>query len=360
MKTTLTAEAELFEVQAFAELAVWEARPDLQRLCSAAAKAGLGDAEIDGVLPGLSPTARKNFVRSLVEMRLLNERRQLTPLGLRCASTGQAPAWEMGVYRLLVAFHRVTGSCVLACRPAEGDARDRDFDSLEDHPPWLIIDPDEVWASALGESMRFSVRFVPIRNAKPRCRVFELPACKLLWDVDPELGRNSWRLEGSVDDPPKTFRSEPRSVDEKKLAGAIARWDKRWNRTRRRVEMAYDGARPNGNDDFRRAFNYPEVHVADYGAFRDVVVEGIPVGPATEAEAREWALALATARVAAADQYVTGPKWGAEWERCVKGTPLEQAAAAPPLPTAVRSAGRVAVAARTRWLLSAATDLGVE
>lgn len=360
MKTTLSAEAELFEVQAFAEIAVWEARPDLQRLCGAAASGALGDREIDSVLPGLSPTARKNLLRSLTELRVVNERRQLTAIGRRCATSGQAPAWEMGVYRLLVAYHRVTGSCLLACRPAEGEARDRDFDSLEDVPSWLVIDPDEVWASALGETMRFSVRLVAGRSPKPRCRVLELPPCRLLWELDPETGRNSWRLEGEVGEPPKSFRSEPRVVPENKLAGSFARWEPRWNRTSRRVELPYDGARPKGQDDFKRALKYRKVQLADYGSFQDVVVQDIPVGPSTDAEAREWALALATARVGAADQYVTGLRWAAEWERCVKGTPLEQAAGTVPAPTSLRSTGRVVVPARARWLLSAPAHLAVE
>ena len=105
MKATLEAEVEVREVAVFAELAVWEKRPDLQALCAAAQdRVSLDEEAIATVLPGLSLRARENLLRHLSYVGLTGRDGAPTALGRRCATTGAAPAWEQGGYRLLVAF----------------------------------------------------------------------------------------------------------------------------------------------------------------------------------------------------------------------------------------------------------------
>ena len=135
MKASLKTEVEIRDIAVFAELAVWEKRPDLQCLCSMAQDQGvLNEDAVDTLLPGLSPRARKNLLRHLGYIQLVDRNGALTALGRRCASSGEAPAWEQGVYRLLVAFHPLFDSHVLDFRRAPGDWRDRDFNNLDSLP----------------------------------------------------------------------------------------------------------------------------------------------------------------------------------------------------------------------------------
>lgn len=362
MKTTLKAEVEMWKVHAFAELAVWESRPDLARLCSAASTNGeLALAVVDRVLPGLSETARKNILQSLRRQRLLDDRHQLTKLGRACAATGNAPAWELGVYKFLVGIHPVVGSHVLGFARAEIDNRDKDFDSLEPLPPWFAPDPERMWQSVVGESERFSVcALQPLRGKEAFCRVEEMESGRLVWDIDLDSGRNTWRIEGSLGDG-KAFRSTPASHPEAGLTQLMERWEPRWSRASRRVLIPYDGgARDGGQDDFVRTYTYPNVQVPGVAVFEKVVVEAVPVGPITDAAARDWAAALATARVAAADAHVHAAEWAGIWQQVVRGTPLEAGAGPAPSQTSLLETAKSRLGLRTRWLLCAAFDLATE
>jgi hypothetical protein len=124
--------------------------------------------------------------------------------------------------------------------------------------------------------------------------------------------------------------------------------------------MAYDGKARSGHETFTRTLPYPEVTLSEFGSFRDVQVESVPVGPANAPEARAWATALATARVASANVYCSPSGWLKTWESVVAGTPLEATAGAAPLQSAVIAAGTPPLASRLQWLLQAPSDLTME
>ena len=163
----VTTPVELIEVAVFAELAVWSERPALAALCRAAVDAPLDEAAIDRLLPGLPLHGRRNLLRHLDRERLVARDGSLTALGQRCAESGEAPAWEQGVYRLLVARHRLIGCEVLDFERAGTDGRDRDFDGLTPLPRGFVIDPDRVFTSALDETRRFGVAALPVVVAPP-------------------------------------------------------------------------------------------------------------------------------------------------------------------------------------------------
>lgn len=361
MKAQLRSEAELWDVAVFAELAVWERRPELQLLCSIAQKRGaLGPDDVDRVLPGLSGTARENLARHLTYLRLLDERGALTPLGRRCAETGEAPAWELGGYRFLVAVHSLFRCHLLGFMRVPGDRKDTDF-QLERVPPWLRPDPDRVWTSAIDSAVRFTLQRLPAppgAGADPRCRAEALRPATVVWQIDLESGQNAWHIEGELGSG-RTFRSPPESVPAQELTGLLTAWDRRWSPNRRRVSMAYDGHATDGHDSFLRTFEYAGVEAGDRGTFREVVVEDVPVGPASSAEARSWARALAIARVAAADAYCPNDAWAKEWDAVVRGTPLDPGAGTAPAPDEL-DGNEEPFQARTRWLLRAANDLAME
>lgn len=352
MKVSFTGMVELWSLTVFAELAVWEKRPELQRLCASGAT--IGDVEIDRALPGLSDTGRRNILRHLEQTRLVDAAGVLTALGRACAKSGDAPAWELGVYNFLIATHPLFGHHVLDFERSGEDARPA-FDGLASVPSWFVVEPDRIWTSAVQGGGRFSIQSLPaLRGEDPRCVAKSLAPAALRWELDPLSGNNTWRVEGTVAD--TTFTSPPGTVATDRVAGVYARCERRWDERQQRLLMAYDGGAARGDDRFIRRLRHGKVDAGDLGCFDDVVADAVPVGPATAAQAREWALALTLARTGEADAYCSRAAWERHWTTTIAGTPLETTAGVPPDPAAVLAAS--GLTARGRWLLAAALDLG--
>ena len=368
MKARLETDVEIRDVAVFAELAVWEKRPDLRILCATAQDRGaLDEAAIDTVLPGLSQRARTNLRRHLSDLRLVDpDGGALTGLGRRCASSGEAPAWEQGVYRLLVASHPIFDSHLLDFIRAPDDPFDRDFDRREALPSWLRPERDRVFASVFERSRRFSVAGFPAeRGQNPACRSGETITGKLRWDIDLASGGNQWTIEGQVSGGWRKgggkFRSEPESVESNELDELFADWEPQWNMEVRRVAMAYDGkVMEDGHEPFLRSRQYGRKQVRDFGSFDEVVVRDIPVGPATKDDARIWATAILVARSEAGDGYMASDDWRSEWAAAIEDTPLAAWAGDAPDPVGLSEVNGRPLAPRTRWLLAAGADLSME
>lgn len=367
MKARLETDVEIREVAVFAELAVWEKRPDLRILCATAWDQGaLDEITIDTVLPGLSTRARKNLCRHLSYLRLVGRDGALTGLGRHCASSGEAPAWEQGVYRLLVASHPLFDSHVLDFIRAPGDGSDHDFKRRDPLPSGLRPEHDRVFASVFERSRRFSVAGFPAeRGQNPVCRIGETITGKLRWDIDLADGDNKWTIEGRVSEEWRKeggkFRSAPESVESKELTDLFADWEPRWNKKVRRVAMEYDGkVTGDGRGPFLRSWPYGQKEVRDFGSFDKVVVRDIPVGPATKDDARIWATAILVARSEAGDGYMTPDDWRSEWAAAIEDTPLAKWAGDAPDPAGLSEVNGRPLATRTRWLLAAGADLSME
>ena len=364
MKTVLRSDVALWKISAFAEMAVWERRPELQRVCAlASGRGGLEPAEIDHALPGLSDTARGNIIRYLRYLRLIDEGGALTALGRRCVATGDAPAWELGACSFLVSTHPLFRCHLIAFQRAPAEDRDRDFQSLEGVPAWFGADPGRIWTCGFDSDVTFTIHALPApRGTGPRCRAVKLSPARLVWHIDLDSGQNTWHIEGEVagEREARRFRTPPESVSPERLAGMFATWDKRWNPITRRVSMAHDGAARDGHETFLRTFRYPEVEAAGRGTFSGVVVEDVPVEPDGPAEARRCALALAVARVTAADAYCSREAWTKTWDAAVEGTPLEPGAGQALAQDGIPSITANPLSGRTRWLLAAASDLAME
>ncbi len=364
MKARLTDSVEVVDIAVFAELAVWERRPELQLLCAAGrAHGGLDEGVIDQVLPGLSERGRRNLIRHLGYIRLMNRDGGLTRLGHRCAESGDAPAWEQGAYHLLVATHPLFGCHVLDYKRTDNDPFDRDFD-LQPLPPWLRVPKHKVFASSLDHGRRFSIASCPsAKGQDPMCRGWDMDPARVKWEIDLLTGANKWVIEGAVgpSDNPRPFRSMPEAIEPAELAGLFASWEPRWNQRSGRVLMAYDGrVNADGRESFARNWRYKSVEAGRFGAWTDVDVEGVPVGPKTAADAREWATAILVGRTEAAGAFVTPSKLASEWAEATEGTPLEGRAGQAPDPTQVAKVNNKVIPERTRWLLAATADIGLD
>lgn len=361
MKAHLEAEVKIWDIDVFAELGVWETRPELQLLCGAAYDLGcsLDEALVKQRLPGLSTRAYKNLLRHLEHIQLISQTGALTSFGLECAVSGKAPSWEQGAYRLLIATHPLFEHRVLAFKRVAGDGQDRDFDNLEVVPSWLTPSCDQVFTSVFDEPQQFSiVKFPSAQGQSPVCRMLELQPGKLNWEIDLKTGSNQWSIEGTA---PKAFRSQPESVNPQDLVDLYPTWERRWDTKRSFLAMAYDGkAAVGGQESFLRAQTYKNKKVGRFGSYEEVSVSDIPVGPATDGDARIWATALLISRLEADDNYVSQEAWRAGWSDTIKGTPLAGGAGSAPDPLTIDSVHKKSLSARTRWLLSAASDIGME
>ncbi|NKC14210.1 MAG: hypothetical protein GKR94_19125 [Gammaproteobacteria bacterium] len=364
MKASLETEVEIREIAVFAELAVWEKRPDLQVLCVSARDQGtLYEDAIDSVLPGLSLRARKNLLRHLHYIQLVEQNGALTALGRRCASSGEAPAWEQGVYRLLVASHPLFESYVLDFKRTPGDWSDRDFDNREPLPSRFSPERDRIFTS-IFQAKRFNIAKFPAAGGQnPVCRIGEMTTGKLQWDIDLASGNNQWTIKGRVSgdwDQRGEFQSSPESVQPNKLVDIFADWEPQWDEQEGRLAMAYDGKLgQGGRESFLRSRRYNNKQVRDCGPFDKVEVRDIPVGPATKDDARTWATAMLVAQAGAENRYRAPDAYQSQWSNIIEDTPLAGWAGDAPDPVALSEVNGQPLAARTRWLLAAGTDLEI-
>lgn len=363
MKTTIESETQIRAVAMFAELAVWRKRRDLQALCAAASEDGVLDEDAVGkVLPDLSPRACKNILRRMQHDRLVDRQHRLTEFGESCASDGDAPAWEEGVYRFLVAEHELFSVHVLDFERAPravpaGNAK------RDDVPNDVAMPRERMFVSAFDPNLRFGLAADSAAgNRQDPRRIERMPAATLRWNIDLESGENEWTVEGRIqgDRWPRSgaFRSAAESAPRSELTGLFAQWEPRWNAGRRLVAMEYDGGvGPDGQEPFLRKFEYGPRRVGRFGEFPNVAVREVPVGPAGRADAHVWAAAIAVARVTSRNRYVTRDSWRSEWSNVILDTPLAEWAGTAPDPATLAAARGGAGAARTKWLLAAAIDL---
>ena len=183
------------------------------------------------------------------------------------------------------------------------------YSNLTELPSWLKPILERVYVSAIDPRAAFSVaKFPSSRGTNARGRVEKLEAARVTWEIDLTTGLNTWRVEGTVENPNRSFRSSPRSVVPSNLANIYSQWEQRWTRPLGSSLWSLTAAsKPAVGEEFRRRFNYRSVQLPLFGSFSDVVVDGVPVGPASNADAREWATAIAVGRIEAAEGYCSRP-----------------------------------------------------
>lgn len=368
MKTTLEDKVTLWKVAAFAELAVLEPRPDLQRLCRAADGAILSPDRIEAVLPGLSDAARRNLTTHCRYLGLLDEKGRLTEAGQHCSKTGEAPFLEQGVYTFWLADHKAFGIELLHVKAEQPDPYDRNKAELVpiDH---LLSPQSRIWASVIDVKQRFIVRSLPAsRGQQPLgCAVAVAGHCKIRWELNLVTGENRRRLEGKLElGEGDSRQSVPFQLDlsplpTKDIARLFADWDPRWSPSHRYVAIPYDGlADTQARDSFQRSYRYKQIEVPGQGTFQNVVVHEVPVGPQNAQEAQDWASRLLQARAIRSEEYVTLAQLQLMFDDGVNRTPLESFR--PVKPTAeqvfaVLDAKATPEALHAKWRLAAPLDL---
>lgn len=326
---------------AFAELAMYVNRPELQALCKEACGAGgvLTDTVVRKVLARATDMAARNIRAWCHEIGLCDADGTLTSHGRRTAETGEAPILEQGVYAMWGTEHPVLGNRVLHVERVRIDHQD------EPEPRPLPMVPDcGVYLQSCVSGQGFMVRALPTGEGEPLG--FEDTghgsSCQFHWTVDFDAGTSRWHLSGVLDGTTNggEVSIRPRAIDRpSKVWDLAADWfgqvpvtTGRWNTERHRLEIAFNeklGERVLG--EFRQDVLLERVDGPDGDTYENARVVGVPVAPRNASDARSWMLWRLRRRLESPG-YRSVDALNAEYLAVTDDTPLQDTTAAPSVP----------------------------
>ena len=298
MKALLTTAIPVERIDAFAEMAWLERRPELGLVCRAAREDSgqLTGATVQAVLPGLGDAGAKNVVSWCVMLGLCDRHGGLTQLGEVVAERDEAPVPEQGAYRLWLAEHPVLGRRILNVERLSA-THDPRFDDIVPIP----VEPEQgvVFCSLADANQRFIFRGFPTKHGDRGClRGVTKATCRLRWTFDFDNNRDAWQLDGTMETPrgltPIQHQPESVAIDLWSLAttwggGPLASFG-RWHQKERRLAVAFGSVSEVEQDSFVKTLQLKSVEVPGKGTFADVTLEDVPVGPASAVDAQRWAM----------------------------------------------------------------------
>ena len=340
MKALLEATIAVERIAAVAEIAWLKRRPELALLCRAAVDAGgrLAPETVQAVLPGLGEAGARNVVAWCRTLGLVNGGGALTELGERVARGDEAPVPEQGAYDLWLAQHPVLGRRILAIARVTSSARLRPEKDLTPLP--FAPEQGVVFRSVVEPRERFVLRGFLANHGEIRCvRGTTGAMCRLRWRLDFEAGRDEWRLDGALESPqggmaPVQHEPETEGLD---LWALVAAWGAgplvghgRWQASECRLAVGIGGLSEAEQESFRKTLRLDRADVPGNGSYEGVLLEDVPIGPASAYDAQRWARARLDRSLARDPIYRS--RGAVRWlfDELVQGTPLERFA--PELP----------------------------
>lgn len=339
MRCELEQSLDVHRFAAFAEMAVYVKRPEMQALCRAALKAGgvITHEAVRSVLPDASDVACRNIIDWCREIGLCDGQGGLTDPGEQAArEDGEAPLLEQGVYAMWGVEHPVLGGRILHWERIRIDRNDEGTPA----PLPMTIDRKQVWRSVIS-GQGFAVRDLPSGNSEPLGYTDSKhqSTCEFRWSIDFDAGLSQWvlagRIAGGRDGDPRPIRSAPtdRPCDLRTLADrwmrGITPAEGRWNRQHRRLDVPFkDTLDESVRQTFQTTVILDEVEGPDGDIYEDVRITEVPVGPATPDDARRWMMWRLRRRLAEPG-YRSVDALNADFVSVTEGTPLEAMTAAP-------------------------------
>jgi len=332
MKCELVQPLVVHRFAAFAELAVYVRRPELEAMCKAAVEAGgtVTAEVIRKILPNATEAAARNIVDWCCEIGLCDRNGRLNEHGVQAAQSGEAPLIEQGVYALWGAEHPVLGNRVLHWDRVRID-RDEDANP---QPLPMVPARGQHWRSVVS-AQAFVLRDLPAGNAEPlgledRAHGSE---CMFHWTIDFNAGVSRWHLSGHLRggsrDPQLSIRPDAidlacdlRALADRWLSGVEGTLG-RWNCQERRLDVGFtEKADERMLSEFRTSVPLDEAEGPDGDVYSDVRIQDVPVGPASAADARRWML-WRLRRKLASPGYWSAENITAEYVAAVENTPLQ-------------------------------------
>lgn len=360
MRAVLSTEIRVERVAVFAEMAFIERRPELGLVARAAQASGhLTPAAVQSALPGLTDPGARNVIEWCRTLGLCDRQGGLTRLGEDVAATDEAPVPEQGVYDLWLAEHPLLGRRILSLERL-ASTRDQRFELIAALP----ITPDRgvPFRSVVERGTRFVLRDLPTNHNQHGCLVRDArTTCRLRWTLDFEGQSNQWQLDGFIEKRPIHHEHERDELDLWRLAelwgrGPLAKLGY-WYANRRRLAVPLKGLSDKEQESFRMTRALPAVEVPSRGAWHDVTVEDLPIGPLNHDEASRWAHARLDRHLTARPAYRGRGELRRVFAELTEATPLEEHEPILPAHDAMLTdlRGRPALF----WSLAAPVDLAV-
>lgn len=366
MRAVLRAEVRVEHFAAFAEMAWLERRPELGLLCRAACDdetMRISASTVSTVLPGLPEAGVHNVVRWCATIGLCDAHGGLTALGHEVATSDLAPVPEQGVYAFWLARHPLLGNRLLAVERL-ASRRDGRFSPIEP----LTAAPDRgcVFRSVLAPEEHFVFRDFPTNHGDvgmiPRV---PQPACRIQWVLDLDHGRDLWQLDGALEGAQhaRAIQHEPEH-DGLDLWALVERWGEgplarfgRWDPAARRLAVSIVKLTVDEQDRFVKTLTLDHAEVTGKGHYEDVLLEEVPIGPASVEDAQRWAMGRLWRRLEDGPRYRSRRDVRALFVDLCGETPL--APYAPTLPAHAELLGdeRITRDPEVYWSLAAPVDL---
>ena len=363
MRAELTVRIHVEKFAAFAELAWLERRPELGLLCRAAVEADtpITAALVQSVLPGVSDAGARNIQRWAAYLGLCDRRGGLTGLGERVAMTDEAPLPEQGVYAMWAATHPLLGRRVLHARRLTS-TRDQRFEEIVPLP----FEPDQgvAFQSLKDPARRFIVRDLRPNHGQAGCIRRGCDSDLVLrwtWELV-DSASERWELDGRLDTgqlpDPVQHAAESANADVWALFASLAERELRdigaWGRRDRALAVSFSDLDAGAVETFRTSARLERVEVRGYDRFDQVDIKEIPIEPASDLDAQEWAVARLATKLGEVG-YRTREDVRRLWAERVEDTPLEPFRPALPAHNEMLKAAANDPAAF--WSLAAPVDL---
>lgn len=359
MRAILSKTIPVTQVAVFAELAFMERRPELGLLCRAARESAqrITNEIIQSALPGLSDAGATNVLRWCEMLGLCDRHGGLTRVGDDVADSDEAPVPEQGVYHMWLARHPVFGYRVLAVKRLSS-TREQRVESLK----VLGEKPDlgKLFRSVVDPNERFIVRSFPANQDQTCCILGSEKKCRLQWTLDFEKGHDRWHLDdGTIDGKPFQHQPESDGLDLWKLVenwatGPLAAFGE-WQSNSRLLSVRFYGLSQEEYSSFFKKLELGRVQVPGKGTYENVTLQRVPIGPATERDAQQWAMARFDSIVGDHPSYRSRSEVRRIFAQCTEDTPIEPFA--PKLPSHAELLARAEQHPETFWALAAPVDL---
>jgi hypothetical protein len=366
MRIDLTTPVRIHRFAAFAEMAFYEPRPELQALCAAAVSSAnqLDRLVVEQVLPGITDAGVRNILSWCTFIGLCDRHGFLSPAGLKAASEGIAPFLEQGVFGFWVTDHPLPGHRIVHVIRIRPDMFTDALTSPIPVRPMLkehscsLVDPD----------LEFELRELPAGEGEPQGVIPRRmnPTCQLRWTIDPEARTSEWSMRGEIDhglDRPEL--SPVRNVSSStptdgwqlvgRLADAHLRSTGRWLPEKRRLAVRVAAMPESSLESFALSTELKNIDVPERGRFDVATLTDIPVCPADRNEAQTWSDRLLAKRLSDQNRYLTRREVVAAFTESVVGTPLEEHA--PVLPAHAELCERFERSRAAYWAIAAGVDL---
>ena len=344
MKVVLVARIPVVRYVAFAEVAWLELRPELGLLCSEAAKNSdsITAERIEKLLPGVPEKAAENIVRWCEALGLCDTRGSLTQLGRAAGDSNLVPMPEQGVYDFWTADHPLMGTRILHALRVTSKPDQRfdtiDFENLEEVP--LYPDKKIAFQSVVDPDKSIVMRSFEINHGDQCCFVKNNDKSDLdvswHWDFSPDSKGDRWTLEGELDVEQGNVKhigeSSEVDLDDRfaELADHYLRHHGSWDRDKGKLAVAFASLKEGNKDREIKSFAtevelQQGVEVRGFGEFTQVRIQKLPLKPATQKDAQNWARARLHQRLGGNEKrYYSREEVRRIWMSCVEGTPLEE------------------------------------